>query len=311
MLYSNKPKLAPYEVIVSDVKTDRTIRTFDSVPHSSGDKPMVIKALLPFEKQLTIYVKSIGKPEFGAFINYTRPAADTAIDAPASKPQESQKPQNFDKGKTHIVHPKFGMNCTGYGYRPGDVDSLPGEWRERVQFFKDIDGIDDLRPNIMWQDWNPSDGVYTEIEMRRLLKYCERNEIGFAFCMMPYRTDNMIRQSEKAVDHAGRAFDFGNQYHTFAPGALVAQAAFYKANEHFAEFLAKFCPDAVFASLGWGETEEFYLPLYKNHNDGTNEVSGMCMFSPADKELFRTQYGREMPVYHAASFPESAGMTSG
>lgn len=298
-IHSPHANINPYAVKIEQQDNGFIVRHAREVPHANGDEPLRVTARLPIGKKVSIGVQSEKYPDYYALADFTRP---------------EQKVDETKPGKEGVKI-TFGMNTTGYGFDPGrdSEDNLGPEWWTRIEALAKVKAMDFVRIHMTWQHWNPKVDVYEEVDLLRVVKRLKKMGLKIAYCVRPYRTvgDPMIPAHEVAVDHTGREFAEGpeglnNHYVTFAPGGVVAQQAFTKSIEALGKFMHEHAPDSVYAALGWGYTEEYTLPVnYNKLGTGGQTPSGMCIYSQADRQLFKTMYGFELPVYEADWFPDS------
>lgn len=317
-LYSPHADIQPYDVLVQRTEDDYTVRRAGDVKHTDHTKPVIVDVHnMPFDKEVLVTVSSIGKPDYVATTKFTRHRDEDTPVEPDVKPEppteyppkdegDQTSPETPIKPGEGIVIPRIGMNTTGYGYAPEQEFGINQEWIERMQLLANEKAIDWVRIHVRWEDWEPNIGEFTEVEMIRAIKKIRSIGCAPAFCIRPYRRDDVIAYEELAMDHAGRKFDDAG-YHTFAPGAETAQNHFRKSMVRLAQLVNMYAPEAEFTSLGYGITEEYFLPCTYSETNGQDisVLSGMCIFSEADKRVFRAENGSDIPVYDLGWFPDS------
>ncbi len=322
-LYSPHADIQPYDVSVVAIEKDFTVRRATGVKHTDHKKPLTVDVpKMPYEQELLITVSSVNKPDYVATTKFTRlrdeeqsptpedntnrPSPEENTDQPSPEDQSDQtSPETPIKPGARVVIPRMGFNMTGYGYAPNAEFSINQEWIDRMKLLVRQKAIDFARIHIRWQDWEPNIGEYTEVELIQALKKIKAEGCVPAICVRPYRWDDVIAYEEVAMDHTGKIFKDGG-YHTFAPGAETAQNHFRKSMERLAQLVNMHAHDAEFTSLGYGITEEFFLPCNYSETKG-DVLTGMCIYSPADKDAFQEAYGYELPVYDLSWFPDSIG----
>lgn len=319
-IYSRLARINPYLVKITEAETGKTIRLPKEVPHSDPDAPLRMQVLLSVGKAVIVAVQSVPQPELFDAFTFTRLQDKTEED----KTEEEDTDKDEDgtdvnpdvpTEKEGFIYPIFGMNTTGYGFNEtlDAIDNLPDEWWKRLEYAKKKGIVDFARIYVDWQNWEPTKGVFSEVDLLRVSKRLRKMGVGMALCVRPYRSDNRIAINERATDQNGKVFVEGPDLpgvglHTFSIGAVNAQAEFKTAMVALAKFCAMHEPNAVYVSMGYGYTEEFNLPIiYADSGTKDERAVGICTYSQADRNLFQSVYGFPLPSPQADNLPWSMG----
>ncbi|KQS33979.1 hypothetical protein [Dyadobacter sp. Leaf189] len=213
-------------------------------------------------------------------------------------------------GKKHIY-----MGLTGYGWNENDPDGLSPEWKESIESFLNLEyngtrfkGIDGIRVNIKWFEYEPTKGKFNDGILKRIANYCNARGLILNVAFLPYRRefeivngkkvyDTMIPDDHKATLASGKRWYAEGSiqelttYLTYCPSmhSKVAQFEFKRAAKHMAQFLKANC-NADYMATVTALTEEFQLV----HDESPTITTG---YSNADLEAWRSYSGGQPPVY--------------
>lgn len=201
------------------------------------------------------------------------------------------------------------MNLTGFGFDPTQPNSLHPDWTPRIEKFVNMSwqgvnfkGIDGIRVNMKWFDYEPTSGNFRDDKVLQILNYCVARGIKLSFALIPWRRegDGMFPDSHKARVSDGKIWyeegDLPSTYKTYQPSVHSpdAQVKFKNAAKHLAQVLKQANPNYVdYISTAMSQTEEYQL---------IRQESPLLMsgYADVDKQLWNT-YSGGMQVPYANS----------
>lgn len=167
------------------------------------------------------------------------------------------------------------MNLTGFGFDPSQSNSIHPDWTPRIEKFVNMSwqgvnfkGIDGIRVNMKWFDYEPTSGNFRDDKVLQLLNYCVVRGIKLSIALIPWRRegDNMFPDSHKARVSDGKIWyeegDLPSTYKTYQPSvhSSDAQIKFKNAAKHLAQVLKQANPNYVdYISTAMSQTEEYQL----------------------------------------------------
>lgn len=191
------------------------------------------------------------------------------------------------------------MNTTGYGYEPSATHGIAPEWIERIVKFKQIEACDVVQLHVRWQDLGRHPGNLNLNPLREAINYLYSLDIVTALVFRPYRNDDFIPLGSRATDQFGQVYNDGG-YHT-----LALTSPFWVPFLDIVEEIARAFPQLHYMALGYGPTEEFFLPL--TQIQGLPHWAGQCVYSRQDRDQFKKQFGTNIPEPNAATIPHEFG----
>ena len=187
----------------------------------------------------------------------------------------------------------FYMNTTGGGFNNFEVSGIGPEWLPRIEAFRNMtynginfQGIDGVRLCIKWGEWEKTDGVFQEATLRAAINYCRDRNLKFSACFWAvHNTSLNIPMSDIATGSNGAYFSVEGFY-AIAPYSAVGKARLKAAVKRIAQIMSEY-DNTEHISLGYGETEEFYLPLIKDEE--THSINqALTGYSVVDRAAWTT-----------------------
>lgn len=188
----------------------------------------------------------------------------------------------------------IGMNLTGYGFNVSQANGLDAGWVQRIEAFlnlthngKKFKGIDFIRVNVKWYDYEPSENRFRDDKILDLINYCKSRGLKLCIAIIPWRIigDGMLDRSEW-LEHLpdpywqpsepGQTQDLvwhaeGNLpsiEKTYMPSlnSAIGREKFKNAVRHLAEFMARY-PDYVdYISTATSPGEEYETVIHRANN---------------------------------------------
>jgi hypothetical protein len=192
------------------------------------------------------------------------------------------------------------MNLTGFGFDPSQPNSIHPDWTPRIEKFVNMSwqginfkGIDGIRVNMKWFDYEPTQGNFRDDKVLVLLDYCKQRGLKLSIALIPWRRegDGMFPDSHKARVSDGKIWyeegDLPSTYKTYQPSihSTDAQAKFKNAAKHLSQLLKQNGPANVdYISTAMSQTEEYQL---------IRQESPLLMsgYADIDKQLWNSYSG--------------------
>lgn len=219
-------------------------------------------------------------------------------------------PPPVNNGKRSI-----GMNLTGYGFNVDAANGLDPGWVECIEAFlnlnyngKKFKGIDFIRVNMKWHDYEPKEGVFRDDKLLDLVNYCKKRGLKLCFALIPWRVvgDGMLDRSEwlehlpdpnwrpsapgqiqDLVWHAEG--DLPSTQKTYMPSlhSSIGREKFKNAVRHLAEFMARHPEHVDYISIATSPGEEFETVIHR----GTNNQILLTGYGQVDLNVWREYAG--------------------
>lgn len=199
-------------------------------------------------------------------------------------------PPPVNKGKRGIT-----MNLTGFGF---DVDAPTGinkDWLPRIEAFcnltyngKKFRGIDAIRVNMKWHDYEPTKGVFRDDKLLDVINYCKQRGLKLSIALIPWRVigDDYLGRSEMLEHLPDPYWKPSNEnptqdlvWHdkdetpvsdkTYMPSfnSTIGRERFKNAARHLAEFMAKYPDHVDYIATASSAGEEYETVVVRRSNN--------------------------------------------
>jgi len=194
------------------------------------------------------------------------------------------------------------MNTTGYGFSTTDPFGINEEWRKRIDQFNNLNyngvsfsGINGVRLLVRWLDYEPTEGVFNDAKLIAAINFCKARNLKFAVCFWALRSvgDNFIPDGERMCGSRGSTDYFlleGNKYLP-APYSTTGKQKLKNAVKHLAQVMSAYPNDVDYISLGFGETEEVYMPGIKSNTGQRLSQTGYSNVDRAAWPAYAASHG--------------------
>lgn len=165
------------------------------------------------------------------------------------------------------------MNFTGYGFDVNDPTGLASEWRERAEAFLNLSyqgvafkGIDGIRVNIKWWEYEPNEGVYNDTKLIAAINWCIARGIRLSVCIMPWRkvNDNFFQDTENNRTATGDIWKPDPNTYMPSMSSASARAKLKTTARHMAQIMRQYPNNVDYISMVTAQTEEFQLVRVEN-----------------------------------------------
>ncbi|WP_138481559.1 hypothetical protein [Dyadobacter bucti] len=225
----------------------------------------------------------------------------------------------IDNTPTPTTARAFYLNLTGYGWDQEDPTGIRVDNRNMIDAFVNMNyqgtnfkGIQGLRINIKWYEYEPSEGNFQDSRLLAILNWCKSRGIKLSVALIPWRRegDNMIPNGHKStlindrIWYAEGSLQDLTTYKTYQPSTQspIGREKFRRVARHMAQTLNQFPNDVDYISTATALTEEYQL---------IRDESPMLMtgYSQIDKEAWNTFAGG-LPVPYPASYSDVSSIES-
>ncbi|MBO9613413.1 MAG: hypothetical protein J7619_11990 [Dyadobacter sp.] len=187
------------------------------------------------------------------------------------------------------------MNLTGYGFDVSAPTGINKDWLPRIEAFcnltyngKKFRGIDAIRVNMKWHDYEPRKDVFRDDKLLDVINYCKQRGLKLSIALIPWRAigDDYLGRSEM-LEHLPDpnwkpSDDEPTQdlvWHdkdqtpvrdkTYLPSfnSTTGRERFKNAARHLAEFMAKYPEYVDYISTATSPGEEYETVIVRRANN--------------------------------------------
>lgn len=185
------------------------------------------------------------------------------------------------------------MNTTGFGFDPNAVTGIDKDWVPRIEAFTNLvyngvkfSGIDGVRLAVKWSDYEPKEGQFRSDDLKRAIKYLTDRNLRVSICFLPFRSmkDGMIPDSDILIGSNGDIAVVDADKYTISPNSTIGKNKLANAVRNLTKTILETGAKVDYFSLGYGQSEEFYLPAYKDPK--THQVKYNTGFNTVDKQAW-------------------------
>ncbi|SDE82336.1 hypothetical protein SAMN04487996_10798 [Dyadobacter soli] len=280
-----------------------------SVKPTGNREPITYAGLSPGEYKFTMQGNTCKSEAKSITFTVPKPTGDNGTGGDGG----NSGPPPVTKGKRSII-----MNLTGDGFDLNSPTGITKDWLPRIEAFlnmsyngKSFKGIDGIRVNMKWHDYEPKEGTFRDDKLLDIINYCKQRGLRLCIAIIPWRVigDEYLARSEM-LEHLpdpnyGPVQDL--VWHdkdetpvtdkTYLPSfnSAIGRQKFKNAVRHLAEFMAKYPENVDYISTATSPGEEYETVIVRRAN---NQLL-LTGYGQIDLDAWRN-YSGGMPVPYPA-----------